>query len=118
MQFTRIMLLSAMMAGAAAAVGAADRFFAGIEDLPVMAGLREIPGAGISFDKPQGRIVVVAASGKVSKPDVIEFYAAVLPQLGWRRSGDGGYRREGERLNLSIVRSGQTLTVRFSLRPE
>ena len=86
-----------------AAVGAAERFFAGIEDLPVMPGLEQMQGAGVSFDKPEGRIVEVAARGKVSRRAVVEFYRAVLPQLGWRAAGEGRYRREGEHLNLSFA---------------
>ncbi len=105
-----------MVAGIA--VGAAERFFSGIEDLPVMPGLEQMRDAGVSFDKPEGRIVEVAASGKVSRRAVVEFYRAVLPQLGWRAAGKGRYRREGEHLNLSFSASGPTLTVRFSLRPD
>lgn len=102
----------------AAGTAAAERFFAGIEDLPVMPGLAQMQDAGVSFDKPEGRIVEVAATGKVSRRAVVEFYRAVLPQLGWRVAGKGRYRREGEHLNLSFSASGRTLTVRFSLRPD
>lgn len=114
--------LTVVMPAGIAAAGAAERFFAGIEDLPVMPGLEQIQDAGLSFDKPEGRIVEVAASGKVSRREVVEFYRAVLPQLGWRAAGKGRYRREGEHLNLSFSTSGSAsgprLTVRFSLRPD
>lgn len=114
--------LTVVMLGGTAAAGAAERFFADIADLPVMPGLEQIQDAGLSFDKPEGRIVEVAASGKVSCREVVEFYRAVLPQLGWRAAGKGRYRREGEHLNLSFSTSGSasgpTLTVRFSLRPD
>ena len=118
--------LTVVMLAGVAATGAAERFFAGIEDLPVMPGLEQMRDAGVSFDKPEGRIVEVAASGKVSRRAVVEFYRAVLPQLGWRAAGRGRYRREGEHLNLSFSASGSasdsapgpTLTVRFSLRPD
>ncbi len=110
--------LTVVMWAGIAAAGAAERFFAGIKDLPVMPGLEQMRDAGVSFDKPEGRIVEVAASGKVSRRDVVEFYRAVLPQLGWRAAGKGRYRREGEHLNLSFSVSGRALTVRFSLRPD
>lgn len=113
----------AVLAAAWSAPGwAADRFFAAIEDLPVMPGLEQVPGAGVSFDKPQGRIVEAAASGDVSPEAVRAFYSAVLPQLGWDSAGEGRYLRDGERLVLSFSASGsasgRTLTVRFSLFPD
>ncbi len=110
--------LAAVLVAWAVTGFAAERFFSGIADLPVMPGLEQVPGAGVSFDKPAGRIVEVAASGPKSRREIIEFYDAVLPQLGWRAAGKGRYRREGEHLNLSISKSGPKLTVRFSLRPD
>ncbi|MHA1107751.1 MAG: hypothetical protein ACTSQV_01405 [Alphaproteobacteria bacterium] len=101
----------------AASGTAAEGFFTGIDDLPVMPGLKQVADSGIAFDKPEGRIVEIAASGAVSRRQVIEFYQAVLPQLGWRPAGGGRYRREGEQLVLSIERTGRSLIVRFSLRP-
>ena len=81
--------LTVVLLAGVAATGAAERFFAGIEDLPVMPGLEQMRDAGVSFDKPEGRIVEVAASGKVSRRAVAEFYRAVLPRLGWRAAGTG-----------------------------
>lgn len=101
----------------AGSAGAAERFFTGIDDLPVMPGLEQVAGAGMVFDTPAGRIVEVAARGAVSRAQVREFYAGVLPQLGWRRAGGGGYRREGERLMLSFGEADGVLTVRISLLP-
>lgn len=111
-------LLVVVPAIAAGPAGAAERFFDGIADLPVMEGLEQLAGAGVSFDKPEGRIVEVAASGRVTRTAVLDFYAAVLPQLGWTSAGTGRYRRDGERLDLAISRSGETLLIRFSLAPE
>lgn len=110
-------LLAALMAGAVPA-GAAERFFDGIDDLPVMPGLEQLPDAKVTFDKPEGRIVEVAAQGPLTRDAVLDFYAAVLPQLGWRESGAGRYRREGERLVLAVSGADGTITVRFSLGPE
>ncbi len=110
--------LAAGLALMAAAGIAAERFFTGIDDLPVMPGLEQVADAGVAFDKPEGRIVEIAARGAVSRRQVSEFYQAVLPQLGWRLAGGGRYRREGEQLVLSVEGSGRSLIVRFSLRPD
>jgi len=96
--------------------GAADRFFSGIDDLPVMPGLEQVADAGMVFDTPAGRIVEVAARGSVTRAKVQAFYNGVLPQLGWRKA-DGVWRREGERLRLVFGAADGVLTVRISLSP-
>lgn len=103
-------------------------FVPGIEDLPMMPGLTGNRGLGIVFDTPAGRIVEAYASGAVAWPDVLAFYEATLPQLGWRPGGEGLFRREGEVLRIEVLRgeaetppsssSASTLTVRFTLSPD
>ena len=97
---------------------AAERFFSAIADLPVMLGLVEVADARMVFDKPGGRIVRLAASGAVSREDVLQFYTRVLPRLGWTRAADGTFRREGERLSLKMKAGDGALTVHFSLSPD
>ena len=109
-------VVTMVLAGAGAR--AAERFFSAIGDLPVMAGLVEVADARMVFDKPEGRIVQVAASGAVSRTEVLRFYTGVLPRLGWTRAEDGTFRREGERLSLRMRGGDGTLTVQFSLSPD
>jgi hypothetical protein len=111
-----IALLFAVVLLSAGRGGAAERFFKGIDDLPVMPGLEQVIGAGVVFDTPAGRIVEVAAEGAVTRAQVEQFYAGVLPQLGWRRA-EGGWRREGERLRIGFGTADGVLTVRISLSP-
>lgn len=111
-------VVTMVLAGAGAGARAAERFFSAIGDLPVMAGLVEVADARMVFDKPEGRIVQVAASGAVSRTDVLRFYTGVLPRLGWTRAEDGTFRREGERLSLRMRGGDGTLTVQFSLSPD
>jgi len=98
--------------------GAADGFFSGIPDLPVMPGLSEDRSAAVIFDKPEGRIVKLIAKGRVSKSDVIRYYTRALPQLGWNIVQPERFRRDGEILNLTISGTGKDLTIRMSLSPE
>ena len=37
----------------------AGRYFTALPDLPIMPALEEVPGAGVSFDKPEGRFNIV-----------------------------------------------------------
>ncbi len=100
------------------ASGAKGSFLKGLDDLPLTPGLREIKDAGVVFDKPEGRIVEAYAEGRLSVAKVRSFYAATLPQLGWRAEGAGRYRREGEVLSIGFRATGKGLTVRFSLSPD
>ena len=95
----------------------ADSFVTGTEDLPLMPGLTPVPGSALAFDKPQGRIVEAQASGRVTRAAVHQFYAASLPQLGWRPAGADAWRREGETLRLDFHGRDGDLTVGFTLSP-
>jgi len=96
---------------------AADAFVAGTEDLPLMPGLVMVEGAGMQFDTPQGRIVEAYAKGAATRAAVLDYYAATLPQLGWKAESRTSYRREGESLRLELYEEASGLTVRFYLSP-
>ena len=122
----RIAFISLVLATAPAlgptAAQAADgtAFVSVIDDLPLMAGLEEV-GEGVEFTTGQGRIVEATATAKagvdLDQGEVMDFYAATLPQLGWRASGGAAFAREGEVLELLFGTSAGRLTVRFSLAP-
>ena len=112
-----VVLLTAPVPAQAPDKGAVGGFVTGIEDLPLMAGLTEDPGAGLVFDKPAGRIVEAYATGAPSRSEVIAFYTEILPELGWRRVGDMAFAREGEVLRIGVSGGNGASTVRFSLAP-
>ncbi len=95
----------------------AQGFVAGTEDVPLMPGLAPVAGSALTFDKPQGRIVEAQASGPLARDAVQRFYAATLPQLGWKPAGADAWRREGEMLRLDFHGSDGALTVGFTLSP-
>lgn len=97
---------------------AAERFLSVIDDLPLMPALTEIAGSAVTFSKPGGRIIEVAATGKTEKARVLVFYAKTLPQLGWKSDGAAIWQRDGERLVLDIKEKGGALVVQFSLTPQ
>jgi len=102
-------------------------YLAAVADLPLPPGLTEDVDAGVSFDKPEGRIVEALARGAVAKTDVAAFYRAALPGLGWKPLADdqagSQWQRGGEILSVDIVTSGKVdsgnpLVVRFSIAPK
>ena len=106
----------------AEAGGGADKsteYFESLADLPIAPGLAEERDEAMVFDKPDGRIVEVVASGRTPVAGVEKFYTSVLPALGWtlaskNRDGRGvklGFEREGENLLLTIgTRQGDEIT--------
>lgn len=101
----------------AAPARSAEAFVPGFEDLPLAPGLEAVPDAGVTFDSPAGRIVESYAAGRMAQEDVLRFYAATLPQLGWTAETPTRYAREGEELTLDLTRKEGVLSVRFSLSP-
>ena len=112
----RLLALAAALMAAAPAM-AQSRYLSMAEDIPLMPGLTEADNAGMVFDKPDGRIVEAYATGAVTTLAVTRFYAATLPQLGWRRESDFRYRREVEHLQLTVTGRDGALTLRFDIAP-
>lgn len=108
----------ALLAAAGAAPALAQGFLGAYEDLPLPAGLTEMTGSGLSFDTPGGRIVEAYAKGPATAAEVLRFYAATLPQLGWTRESESVYRRDSEVLRLDTTNDGRLLVVRFTISPE
>jgi hypothetical protein len=103
----------------AAPAWAGGMFVAGVEDIPLMAGLTEAPQLTLVFDAPSGRVVEAYAEGRVDRQTVSAYYARTLPELGWQHVGTDRFRREGESLVIDYP-GGQTairLVVRFFLSP-
>jgi len=109
--------LAGIRASLVSAAHAASGFLSIAEDVPLMPGLSENADAATVFDKPTGRIGSTEAKGNVTRPAVKQFYAATLPQLGWRAEGTDEYRRDTERLKISFAGRDGALTVRFELLP-
>ena len=112
------MIVAPVADPAGARAAEATAFVVGIDDLPLMPGLSAVPDAGVVFDKPSGRIVESYAEGAVDRSAVAAFYAATLPQLGWRARQSNVFVREGERLSLIFLGGDGDLIVRFTLEPQ
>jgi hypothetical protein len=92
-------------------------YVAGMEDLPLMPGLKANPAATTDFDQPEGRIVEVTANGVVDADGVRQYYARTLPQLGWKPVAAGRYVREGETLAIQAQPNGAGASVHFTVTP-
>lgn len=116
-----LLLAATLPALPAQAGGAPTPFVAGFEDLPLMPGLTQEADSVTVFESPYGRLAESWASGhpsQVGRAAVLAFYGATLPQLGWRRSGETTFLRDGEELTLDIAERGNVLVVRFHVSPQ
>jgi len=97
---------------------AALSYVYGTADLPLMPGLREVPQNAVVFDEPSGLVVEADAVGRGVAPQAIaRFYRKALPELGWREMRPLVFKRDGERLQLTIGRRRGQATVHFDLVP-
>ena len=102
----RIFFVLGLFALATHAV-AQKKYLTVLADVPLAPGLREVAEGQLVFDKPQGRIVRVAAmqeSKQAGNKAVAQFYRRTLPNLGWRSAAEK---------NLTFIREGEILKISF-----
>ena len=104
---------------AAADAGGAE-VIDGLEDLPAMPGMSQLPNDNISFGNDESRFVEAYLSGrKTDFSAVAAFYEETLPQLGWhltgRESGSLRFERDGERLDI-VREKKRPLLIRITLK--
>jgi hypothetical protein len=107
-----------VLAGAGRPAMPAEKFVTGFYDLPLMAGMTEIPDTDVAFDTTAGRIVIAFARTAAAPDRIKEFYGTALSQLGWKERSSGVFGREGEVLSFDYLADGPDTIVRFSLLPE
>lgn len=101
-----------------AAAAKASEFVNGFEDIPLAKGLVQIENNDFSFGNEETSYIETqaAAMGKESFKDVINFYEATLPQLGWKTSVQTNSRlvfyRENEVLEIAKI---QDLPLKISI---
>ena len=101
------------------------RYFSSLPDIPLMPGMTEITDADVVFDKAEGRIVQESAKApNLNADQVISFYQAALPPLGWMpvKSASSGnsttrFFRNGEQLIVNLDKLGSEGLVRFAVSP-
>jgi hypothetical protein len=116
----RILAALVLSSSLLAAVPAfATDYLAGISDLPLPAGLIEAKDKSTVFDSAVGKVVTAYASGPGTADSVHDFYNATLPQLGWKETDEGNWRRENETLKIDVLGpEAGPVTATFTLSSE
>lgn len=81
----------------------ATEYLSGISDLPLPEGLIEAKDKSTVFDSAVGKVVTAYATGPGTADSVHDFYNATLPQLGWKETDEGNWRRENETLKIDVL---------------
>lgn len=123
----RVGFLVALIFGPFTNVFAQDvqRFSAFIDNLPIMEGVYEDTQNALVFDKPQGRLIQLdAISERRSPSEILRFYKAALPPLGWVLESDKRpkkqelfFFRANERLKIIVNQKDGLTYVEFALSP-
>ena len=118
MFFMSVLCMGFIGVGTLNAHAQAPVFFTDVPDVPLMAGLQELPDETVEFYRPDGRVVeFFAAFAGVDQERVRAFYFQTLPQFGWHHAGGDRYFRTQEVLELSFDRSGDDGFLKISIRP-
>ncbi|PCJ99136.1 MAG: hypothetical protein COA45_06755 [Zetaproteobacteria bacterium] len=105
-------------AGSGQDISVEPQFFSSLRDIPLMPGMEELEDQGVSFDKPGGRISeAFALLHGVARGDVLHFYDATLPQLGWGKVSEYRFFRQNEILDFSFEENGGQLIVKIMIKP-
>ena len=101
----------------------AEKFIEGMEDIPLMTGLKQIVNSNISFGNEESRFLEVYLEGgeKIDFQAIEKFYLNTMPQLGWKFNGKQkqtlSFYRDGELMEIAREKSSPLL-VRITLRSE
>lgn len=98
----------------------AAEFIEGLEDIPIMEGLKQTQTDSISFGNEMSRFVEVYLEGeKIKSSEVENFYRSTLPQLGWKYGGKKkkiiSFYRDDEQLDIATEKD-KPLIIRITLK--
>ena len=95
------------------------QFFTTLNDVPLMAGLTELPEDAVYFDKPEGRIAISRAiSDDVTPADIQAFYNRTLPYLGWTAVGESEFTRQQEKLSYNLQNENGMAVIEVRIAPK
>ena len=86
----------------APAFAGGTQYFSALPDLPLAPNLAEEADSAVRFDQPEGRIIILQATGKAQAPEINGFYYKTLPALGWKQADANRFTREHESLTFDI----------------
>lgn len=94
----------------------AESFLTPTVDIPLMSGLKVNNAEQMDFDTPTGQVLVLDGQIKSKTgDDVILFYENILPQMGWKKVEKGLFKRNGDTLNIVVLKNKKPAKIRFDI---
>lgn len=94
----------------------AEESFLKTSDIPLMPDLKINATEQMDFDTPTGQVLVLEGKSKNKTGDeIILFYENILPQMGWRKIEKGLFKRNGDTLNIMILKNKKPAKVQFDI---
>ena len=94
------------------------QFVLGINDLPILNKMKNMPESLVIFDTNEGRFIKTQISGKETVANAILYYNEILPNLGWKKIDNMKFKREKELLNIKYQKKDGLLYLTFSVLPK
>lgn len=122
----KILLTAMFVLGLSLAISgvafAETRYLASLPDIPLMPQMQRVTDSDVLFDKAQGRIIEESVEAPhLTREDVVKFYAATLPELGWvpvsSTQNTSRFLRNGEQLIVNLEKLGSEAVVAFAVSP-
>jgi hypothetical protein len=115
----RLSLVLLLLALAGTAEADQTKYVAGIEDLPLMPGLKQGLAPTLDLKHLFGHTVTSNARGDMTAQQVTDYYAETLPRHGWVQVTPVEYRRGNEDLDIAVRSSHMSgAMVHFELIPD
>ena len=89
-------------------------FVPGTEDIPALDDMIFSEDV-MSFDVPEGQILIVAGTTSKSSTEIMDFYRKNLSSLGWTPKGGGKFIRGNDILEVEITSDNSKQNVKFNL---
>ena len=96
------------------AVSARADFLPGTEDIPALDDMTFSEDV-LSFDVPEGQILIVSGTTNQTRTDIERFYETNLTALGWQKKTVSKFVRGNDQLSIDIESEKSHHNVKFSL---
>ena len=93
-------------------------FVNGIEELPVIKNMQNMPESLIYFDTNKGRFVQSKIVGNQSISQIKDFYENILPNLGWEKIDKNKFSRKSELMEIRYYKYNKDSIAEFNIKPK
>lgn len=95
-----------------------ESFVNGIEELPIITNMENMPESLIFFDTNKGRFVQSKIIGDQGIGKIKDFYDNILPNLGWEKIDKNKFSRKSELMEIRYYKNNKNSVAEFNIKPK